>query len=287
MARSTDQINNHIISVLVSSFATIGVTIDTSKWSKRNIMRLFCYTFAVCTGYIEQLMDALKLSLETTASQSAAASSLWIQAQMFAFQFSSTDPQILQLVNTVPVYPVVDPTLRIITACSVTSTTPNEVVIKIAKGNPFIALTSTELAATQGYINQIGTAGINYTVQSLDSDKLYVNADIYYKGQYASVISDNVIAALNLFMQNLSITNFNGALKMTDLESVIRNVEGVNDVVLLNVRGRDDVSLYTAGIDLVLNKQTVQRLWSTVAGYVSQENTSGKTFTDSLNFIAE
>jgi hypothetical protein len=233
-------------------------------------------------------MDVLKLSLEKTASQSAAASNLWIQAQMFAFQYSDTDPQVLRLVDTIPVYPVVDTTLRIITACAVKSTASNEVTIKVAKGNPFIKLDpTTEKAAIQGYINQKGTSGINYNVISLDSDKLYVNADIYYQGQYSSVIQANVITALNSFLQNLSVTNFDGSLKMTDLEAVIRNVTGVNDVVLLNVRGREDTSLFSAGINLIYNKQIQQRLWSTVAGYISAENTAGYTLTDSLNFIPE
>jgi len=288
MARSISDIQTQINTELVAAFAAINITIDPTKWSKRNMMRLFCYIFSVCTAYLEQLMDVLKLSLEKTASQSAAASGLWIQAQMFAFQYSSTDPQVLQLVGTIPVYPLIDVTLRIITACAVKSTASNEVTIKVAKGNPFVKLSpSTELAAAQGYINQLGSAGINYTVVSLDSDKLYVNADIYYQGQYSAVISANVIAALNSFLQNLSITNFDGSLKMTDLENVIRNVTGVNDVVLLNVRGRADTDSYSAGINLILNKQTQQRLWNTIAGYSSQENTTGYTFADSLNFIAE
>ena len=261
MARSVDTINTQIIAQLVANMATIGVTIDPNIWSKRNMLRQLCYSFATVCAYLEQLMDILKASIETTASQSAAASSLWVQAKMFLFQYSATNPQILQLINIVPQYPVIDPTLRIITACSVTSTNPNDVTIKVAKGNPFVALDpSTELAAAQGYINQLGTAGINYNVVSLNSDKLYVNADIWYQGQYSTVISANVIAALDNFLQNLSQTNFDGSLKMTDLENVIRTVPGVNDVVLKNVRGRADVDLFAAGIDLILNSTTVIRL---------------------------
>lgn len=287
MSRSIDSIQNQIQTELVSNFALIGITIDPTKWSKRNMMRLFCFTFAVCAGYIEQLMDVLKLSLETTASQSAAASSLWIQNQMRNFQYSATDPQVLQLINTIPQYPVIDANLRIISACSVTSTSPNEVTIKIAKNSPFEALTSPEQDAAQGYINLLGTAGIQYTIQSKDSDKIYINADIYYQGQYSSVIKDNVIAALNSFLQNLSVTNFDGSVKMADLENVIRNVTGVNDVVLLNVRGREDTASFSAGIDLVKNKSVVLRKWNTVAGYCDLENTTGQTVNDSLNFLAE
>ena len=287
MARTVAAIQTQIETELVANFAAVGVTIDPTKWSKRNMMRLFCYIFAVSTAYLEQLMDVLKTSLEATASQSAAASPLWIQAQMFEFQYSATDPQIIQLINTVPQYPVVDATKRIITACSVTSTTSNEVTIKVAKSDPFQALATAELSAAQGYINYLGTAGINYTVVSLDADRIYIDANIYYQGQYSSVIQANVIAAIDAFLQNLSITNFDGSLKMTDLENVIRNVQGVNDVVLVNVRGRAAADPFANGIDLILNQKVVQRLWNTVAGYCIQEDTVGETFTDTLNFVVE
>lgn len=286
MARSVSDIQTQLNTELVTAFATIGITIDTTKWSKRNKMRMFLFVVAVCSAYIEQLMDILKASLETTASQSAAASVLWIQNQMSLFQYSSTDPQVLQLVDTVPVYPIVDPTLRIITACSVTSTTSNEVTIKIAKDNPFVALNINEKNAAQGYINLIGSAGIKYTIKSQEADRIYINANIYYQGQYSSVIKDNVIAALNLFLQNLSVTNFDGSVKMTDLDAVIRSVSGVNDVELLNVKGRD-IDTAFPGIALITNQYTNQRLWKTIAGYCIGEDTTGYTFNDSLNFIPE
>jgi hypothetical protein len=287
MARSISTIQTALEATLVANFAAIGITLDTTKWSKRNIMRLFCFSFASVSAYLEQLMDALKLQIETIASQAAAASPLWIQAQMFLFQYSSTAPQVLQLINTVPQYPVVDPTLRIITACSVTSITPNEVAIKIAKGSPFEALSGPELSSAQGFINLIGSAGIKYTAISLSSDKIYINANIYYQGQYSSVISTNVIAALNLFLQNLSLTNFDGSVKMTDIESTVRSVAGVNDVVLINVRCREDTATFSAGIDLVKDQSVILRLWQTIAGYASGETTGGYTFANSLNFIAE
>lgn len=287
MARPVNTINTQIVDALVANFATIGITIDTTKWSKRNMLRMFCFTWATVTSYLEQLMDLLKASIEDTASKSAAASSMWVQKKMFEFQYDATSPQVLQLIDTVTQYPVIDATLRIITACSVKSTNPNEVTIKIAKGNPFVALDVSELSSAQGYINILGTAGINYTAVSLDSDKIYIQADIYFQGQYAAVIQANVIAALDTFLQNLSLTNFDGSVKMTDLENVVRSVAGVNDIVLKNVRGRADTDLFAAGIDLILNTAIIQRLWNTIAGYVSAETTTGKTFADSLNFIAE
>jgi hypothetical protein len=236
---------------------------------------------------LEQLQDAFMTDIEAVVASAAAASAKWVQAKMFEFQYSDTNPQVIALINTVPVYPVVDESLRIITACSVTSDISNVVAVKVAKGNPFQALASAELSSAQGYINTIGVAGIQYEVISLPPDNLYINADIYYQGQYASVIQANVIATINAYLQQHSVDNFDGKLKMSDLEQVIRDISGVNDVVLKNVRGRADADAFSAGIDLILGSQVIQRQWVTIAGYIISEITTGKTLADSLNFITE
>jgi len=293
MARSVATIQTQIQTQLVANLAAVGITLDTTQWSKRSILRALCNTFAVCAAFIEQLMDVLQLSIETTVSQAAAPSATWLQLKMFLFQYSSTNPQILQLINTVIQYPVIDATLQIITGCSVTSSVSNEVVIKVAKGNPFVALASGELSAAQGYVNEFGAAGIKYTVVSLNSDKIYINANIYYKGQYSAVIQANVIAALNTFLQNIATTNLttnlstNGAVKISDIESTIRSVTGVNDVVLLNVSARPDSAVFSASVNLVLNQTLLSRQLLPIAGYTVQETTTGKTFADSLNFIPQ
>jgi hypothetical protein len=287
MARSIENINSFIVSNLVTQMAAIGITINPTLWSKRNILRAICYTVAICQNLMEQLQDAYLVNVENIQATAAAASTLWLQDAMFKFQYSATNPQVLQLINVVPQYPVIDPTLRIISACSVKPSVSNQVKIKVAKGNPFIALSGPELSAAQSYINLKGAAGITYIVSSNNSDKIYINANIYYQGQYATVISANVIAAINAFFQNLSITNFDGSMKLSDLESVIRNVQGVNDVVFVNVKARQDSDAFTAGTYLVQSQQVISRLWASIAGYMVPETTAGSQLTDSLNFIAE
>jgi hypothetical protein len=283
MARTIAQIQAQIIATKQAQPELAGLT----STSKRAIWNLWTFVIATCIGIFEQLLDSFLTNVETQVNASAGASILWLQAKMFQFQYDATIPQVVQLINTVPQYPVVDATKQIITACSVTSSLSNQVTIKVAKSNPYVALVSAELTAAQSYINTIGAAGISYTVISLNPDKLYVQASIYYQGQYSTVIQQNVIDAINSFLQNLSITNFNGSMKISDLEGVIRNVAGVNDVILNNVKGRDDASTFANGVDLVLNNTVISRQWDTVAGYIVQETTSGKTFADSLIFIAQ
>jgi hypothetical protein len=283
MARSIDTIQAEIIATKNAQPELAAL----NSASKRSIWQLWTYITATCIAILEQLLDVFISNVETQVAASAAASALWVQSKMFAFQYDATTPQIVQLINTVPQYPVVDATKRIITACSVTSDISNVVNIKVAKSNPLAALSSLEKSSAQGYINIIGIAGINYNVISLNPDKIYIDASIYYQGQYAAIIQTSVIDTLTAYLQNLSTINFDGSLKISDLEAVIRNVAGVNDVVLNNVRGREDAVLFAAGIDLVLNTAIIQRQWKTVAGYIVQETTSGKTFSDSLTFIAQ
>jgi hypothetical protein len=287
MARSVAEINDYLVKALVTNMAAIGITLDPLLWSKRNLFRLICYTVAIGQALLEQLQDVFLANVEEVQSKSAAASTLWLQDAMFKFQYSLLDPQVLQIIDNVPQYPVVDETLRIITACSVKSNISNQVKIKVAKDDPFVALDALELAAAQSYIEYKGAAGITYIVSSGDADKLYLEATIWYQGQYAAVIQDNVINAVNAFLQTLSKQNFDGSLKLVDLEVLIRQLPGVNDVLLTNVRARKDADVFADGTDLVLNQTVISRLWNTDAGYIVEEDTVGKTFTDSLTFVAE
>lgn len=293
MARSIAQIQQSIIDQIAAT-PELGYYDDDNIWhnitentSARSIWRLWTWVVATAIAVHEQLVDLYIIVIEAIVARASAASTLWVQDKLFKFQYDATTPQIVQLIDTVPQYPVVDESKRIITACSVTTDINNTVNIKVAKSNPYVALSAPEKSAAQSYIDTIGVAGITYVVISLNADKIYIDADIYFQGQYVTVISDNVIAALNAYFQRLSLINFNGSLKMSDLEGIIRNVEGVNDVVLKNVKGRDDATAFAFGTYFIQNSAVVQRLWNSTAGYIVQETTAGQTFADSLNFIAQ
>ena len=189
----------------------------------------------------------------------------------------------MQLVNFAPVYPVIDPSLRLISRCSVVTTISNQVIIKVAKQNPPVALTSGELSSLQSYINQIGIIGVNYNCVSLTSDKIMIDAEIYFDGQYSTVIVGTVTNAINTFLSQLS---FNGVLKVSDIELAVRNVVGVNDILLKNVKMRSDATAFVDGTFLVQNNTVISRIFPTVSGYIVGETTVGNTFTDKLTFIA-
>lgn len=281
MARQILDIQQQMLDNIAAD-STLGSLLTST--SKRAIYRLFTYIVAVAINALEQLIDIFTASVEATAAKAAPATAAWLQSQILKFQYSSTTPQVIQLIDFAPAYPVVDETLQIISRCSVTTNLSNNVIIKVATGEPPAALSSPQLSALQAYVNEIGIAGVIYNVTSEASDKLYVQANVYYQGQYSAVIQQNVVEAIQNFLASIP---FNGQMKVSDLEEAITSVEGVNDVVLVNVRARANGTAFSSGSYLVQNQQVIGRLWNTLAGYIVGETTSSNTLNDSLTFIAE
>ena len=279
MARTIEQIQAGIIADIQAT----PELAQANSTSRRAIWRLFAYVQASAILLLEQIIDVFTAENEIKIANAIPATATWINAKVFEFQYSATNPQIVQLVNFAPVYPVIDPSLRLISRCSVVTTISNQVIIKVAKQNPPIALTSGELSSLQSYINQIGIVGVNYNCVSLTSDKIMIDAEIYFDGQYSTVIVGTVTNAINTFLSQLS---FNGVLKVSDIELAVRNVVGVNDILLKNVKMRSDATAFVDGTFLVQNNTVISRIFPTVSGYIVGETTVGNTFTDKLTFIA-
>jgi hypothetical protein len=279
MARTIEQIQ----SAIITDIQATPELAEANSTSKRAIWRLFAYVQASAILLLEQIIDTFITANELKISQGIPATASWLNSKVLEFQYSATNPQIVQLVNFVPVYPVVDKSLRLITRCSVVTTLSSQVIVKVAKNDPPVALTSTELSSLQSYINQIGVIGVNYNTQSLTSDKLYIDAEVYFDGQYSTVISARVISAINTFLSTLS---FNGILKVSDIELAIRGVVGVSDVLLKNVKMRSDVTPFTGGTFLIQNNTVISRIFPTISGYIVGETTTGNTFADKLTFIS-
>ena len=120
-------------------------------------------------------------------------------------------------------------------------------------------------------------------VVNLPSDKIYIEGTIKAFGSYSAVIETNVIAAINNYLASIP---FNGILKVIDIEKTIRNVEGVDDVILKNVRARGGGITFPSGTSLINNYALVpgQSFYETVSGYIVEENTAGNAFTNTLTF---
>lgn len=278
MARTIAQIQADMIAQIQ---ATPELAAANSP-SKRALWRLWTYIVATAQATEEQLNDAFIAQVESIAATTPPGTPAWLQNKIFQFQYNEDDPQIVQLNPTTfaPEYPVINTDDQIISRCSVVSGALNTVNIKVATGNPPAALSTDQLSALSSYVNYIGFTGLNYTVTSNPADQIYIQADIYYMGQYAAVILNNLTTAIQTY---LAAIPFNGILKLSDLEIAIRNVAGVNDIVFKNVAAHADATTISGATYLVQNNTLLLPSWQTQAGYIIPETTTGYTIAPALN----
>jgi hypothetical protein len=282
MARTVNQIQKTMLDAVA---ADIVLSPQLTSTSKRAIWRLWTFIVAVAISVLEQLVDAWRVDIENKVAAAPPGSPLWIQDQVFKFQYSATTPQVIQFINLAPQYPVVDESLRIVTRCSVTTDISNSVTIKVAKGLIPEPLDGLQLAALSSYVKEgIGVAGPDYNVISSEPDRVFVEADIYYKGLFSSVIKSNVILAIDNYLAGIP---FNGRVKVDDMRAAVRAVAGVEDIVFKNVSARANATAFGNGTALVQNNTLASRYWPTLAGYAISEDTAGQTLADKLNFISE
>ena len=292
MARTIATIQAALIADVIANFTALANDPNTSptektellnfvaNTSKRAIWRQWTFSTAAAIALSEQKIDVLQAQIEAVVAKAAPATPNWIQDKVLNyFQYDPNVPQVVKLVDFVPKYPIEDASLRIITRCSVITASSFVVNVKVAKQNPPVQLSASEEAALDTFLKTIGIAGVKYVVVNIPSDKIYIEGEIKAFGSYSAVMKTNVIAAINNYLASIP---FNGILKVIDIEKTIRNVEGVDDVILKNVRVRIDGTPLTGATYLINNFTLVQSFYQTVAGYIVEETTAGNTFLDKL-----
>ncbi len=232
MAETIAEVQNRLIADKNSDPTTATLTSP----SKVSLWRTFLNIIATGIAILQQLWDIFQLELQAIADAAAPGTPLWWKKEIFKFQYSSTIPQAVQMVNNVPGYSVVDDTLKIITRCSVKTDNNKIVKIKVAKGTTPGPLAALEKTALDAYAKEITPAGISINIINLNPDKLWLDAEIFYNGQYAGSIQADVIAAIDAFLSFQSNPeNFNGVIKITKLVDAIQAVPGVTDVLINSV----------------------------------------------------
>ncbi len=282
-ARDIQVIKNQIVAEKTAQPDLASLT-STSKAAKWN---LWAYIIAVCTQLFEQILAVYMDDLDSKIQVAGVGTSPWLRDQILKFQ--SGDVVNFNTTTFVTSYPVIDETKKIITRCSVSIVGKNEALIRVAKNEPPEALSSPELTELIGYAQYIEFAGTNITIKTFDSDKLYLKGMVYYKGEYATVIQDNVIDALNAYLANISsATNFGGRIKINAIIDTIQSVEGVTDVKLQEAGVRADLVAFSSRT-VIYNLATGVNLvsYDSISGYVVQETESGQTFSDQLTFTVD
>lgn len=249
---------------------------DFSLWEK---------VIAYVHWIFEQGIDALKIEINNEIANNKTSTISWWKARISEFQFDPENPQVLVEENFITKYPVVDESLRIITRRSVNEVEKNNkrvVSIKVAKGlsDDLSPLDETELAALIDYTLALRPAGISMEIISLFADRLFLEADVYYKGQFVKeLVKANVIAAINNYLANLE---FNGTVRLIDLVDFVQKVPGVSDFKINIAKGREQATPIGG-----LNVVTFDRIYLSSAGYLTPEDTNGFTLEDTLTMIAD
>lgn len=251
--------------------------------SQTSIFGNWKFITSFCLWFHENLWDIFRTELETTINSAPIGTESWLQNEAFKFQYDSTNPQILSLINFVPSYSQVDLSKRIISQCSVI-TQPNKIVsLKVAKNSPPEKLVASELTAFNGYLQKINFAGVQYNATSNDPDLLFVDADITYDGQYSTSITASTIVSMNNY---LSAIPFDGYIKLTSLVDAIQSTTGVTDVVLNNVSVRPNTTPYSAATYMVSNNTTLYSKFPLYSGYIVNDLTP-YDFGTTLTFTPE
>jgi hypothetical protein len=246
----------------------------------------WAYLHALASNLLSQLFDKFQSDVTTIVQNNVAGNPFWVKSKILEFQTGHQAE--IDGTTFITSYPTVDLDAKIITQCSVKTALNGQVNIKVAKGGASPEkLTTIELDELKSYYELINPSGILFEVISNAPDRLFVEATIYYNGQYVSVISDTTIAAINAYLSSLP---FDGNMVLSDLEATIRAVEGVTDVVFENVYARSSVTVFASATKMIENYKLTtlsNRKWETVAGYMISEDTSGSTLADSLTFTID
>lgn len=281
MARSQQEIRT-LMDDAQAAESSLSVLNNPSQTSVFNLEK---DVVASVTNLHEQLWDELRTDLEAQITAAPPASPAWIQDRVLKFQYSATNPQVLQLINFAPSYPVVDEDLMIVTRCSVKTDLNKIVKIKVAKSDPPAVLAALEYSSLTGYLNNIMPAGVGFDLVNIDGDRLYVNAEVFYNGEYTSSIQDNVEAAINNYLANIP---FDGLIKISEIEDSMQSVAGVTDVKLNTIKARSNSTAFASATiiyDVTSSTSgTNARIWDTVSGWIIEEDTVGETFADSITY---
>lgn len=289
MARSLEVITQDIKTQIrtYSSLDGFKFPEDTPAGSKVGVFNLMIDTVAISIYTFEVIMDGLKSDIQTIADAAPSGNAKWVQGQILKFQYGD----VIQLVNYVPTYPVIDTTKQIITQCAVKDAGNGNIYIKVAKGTatPYSPLSAPELSALRDYYygtsssQGVGFAGVKAIFISLNPDRLYVQANIFYLGQYGSVtVKAAVIAAINSFLSTFNLGNFDGRLYVIRLIDAIQAVPGVSRVTLTGLSGRAATVAYGLGVTI-----DFQGFYDTVAGHIISEDTAGQTLDDQITMTQE
>ena len=283
MARSVNTIQANILAAITASPVLGSLLTSTSLAS---IFNLFAYVIAQCQNLLEQVMDNYIAQIDAYAAQTPAASTNWIAAQGFLYQY---DPSTATATNALTIlgngalgYATINPSFNIVTRCAAITNGNNTVQIKVAQGATPTQITGIAFTQLQSYFAAKGTAGINYVVTSGVADNLVLLGTVYFKSGFGGVVQANVTNALNGYLNNIAIysptsqepINYAGVIKVSEIIDAIMNAEGVSDFLPTKILAYPNGVSYPSGATTVYNLSTStnNKQYVMAAGYAIVDN---------------
>ncbi len=269
MARSIAQIHSSLVKAVKSTpqFANLSD-------SQASVWNVWLYDVAVAMHGQEELQYIFKQEVTDTVNQAVPNTVAWYKKKVDVFQFGS----VVQLVSGSPQYPTITPEQRIITRSSVKDTAERITKIKVAKGTSTLQpLATEEISALKSYLDKIQHAGAKLDVISLQPDRMRIQCEVYFDGQYVeSTVKQEVKKAMETYFATLP---FNGIVKRSGISEAVENVPGVQDVRIVKLQARDEQTAFTTALpDISLQ-------YETAAGYVIPEDAQGNGLEDTITMF--
>ena len=260
MARSQAQIKATILAAIAADPVLGSLLTSTSQTA---IYAELASINAYIENLLEQSWDDYLVQINTYASQTPAASTNWIAAQAFLYQYdasgASATNALTILSNGALGYLTINPSFNIVTRCAAIVTGNNSVQIKVAQGSTPTKITGTAFTQLQSYFDAKGTAGINYTVTSGNADSIVILGTVKFKAGYAGIAQQNVEAAIANYLNTIAIysptsqepINYAGIIKVSEVIDAIMQADGVSDFSLSELYGYPDGATYPSGATTV------------------------------------
>jgi len=246
---------------------------DLSTPSKVAEHRLWLFNFSVFSWMQLQRFNEHKAEMEAIASMYAYGTAPWWEAVMKTYQHGYS----LGFVNNRPAYAVADDAARVVKRSACISIGGGQVLLKAAGDG--VALTGAQGAGLSGFCQMIRPAGPVVNVIYLNADRLRLTATAYVNplvfNPDGSLILDPaswpIEDAINAYLASLP---FNGSLNLTKLIDAVQAVVGVVDFQIGTAIGLQGTNTFT-----------ITRNYSTVAGWILEDDTLGQTFRDLITYV--
>lgn len=287
MARALATITNEIKTNIRTFPSMNAFKFPEEGGSSVSVFNTIISTVALSIYSFEVILDYYVSLLSNNVFLVVSGNAAWVRAQMLNFQYGD----VVQLVNFVPTYVPVNAAHLLVTQCAVKDLGNGIIQIKVAKGTtaPFSPLAGPELQALKDYYNGtsstqgVGFAGVKAVFVTLNPDRLYIAATIYFVGQYLSAtVKANVIIAINNFLTSFSGVAFDGRVYMIRLVNAIQAVPGVSRVQLTSIIGRAQTVAFGSG-----GPVDIQGFYDSTAGHVISEDTVGQDLSTTLTMSQE